>query len=323
MKPKVLLTRNLPEKAIQLLKKKVDLTINPYDRVMSQAELRSGILGKDALLCLLTDQIDVDLMNLNPALKVISNYAVGFNNIDVEAATQRGIPVTNTPGVLTETSADMAFALLLAVARRIVEADQFVRKGQWHGWGPMQFLGTDVYKAKLGIIGLGRIGKAMARRARGFDMEVLYWNRSPLSEEEEKTLEVQYCEIYELLKNCDYVSIHLAYHPQTHHLIAERELTMMKSTAFLINTARGPIVDETALVRALQNDQIAGAGLDVYENEPIVSPELMSMKNVVLLPHLASATQATRTRMGMIAVENLLAVLDGKRPEYLVNEVLI
>ncbi|MEM9821312.1 MAG: D-glycerate dehydrogenase [Bacteroidota bacterium] len=323
MKAKVFLTRKLPEEAIAYLQEKVDLEMNPHDRVLSREELAAGIRGKDALLCLLTDQIDAELMDLNPGLQVISNYAVGFNNIDVAAATQRGIPVTNTPGVLTETSADLAFALLISAARRIVEADEFVRKGQWQGWGPMQFLGTDVFGAKLGIVGLGRIGKALARRARGFDMDIYYWNRTRLSLDEEKKLGLQYCTLAALLSQVDYVSLHLAYHPATHHFISVEELAMMKPSAFLINTARGAIVDEAALVSALAQRQIAGAGLDVFEREPQVSPGLFQMKNVVLLPHLGSATHRTRTRMAKMAVDNLLAVLEGKRPDYLVNEVSI
>ncbi|MEM8909244.1 MAG: D-glycerate dehydrogenase [Bacteroidota bacterium] len=319
MKPRVFLTRRLPAAAIQRLQDQVDLELNPDDRVLSPSELLAGARDKDGLLCLLTDTIDAPLLEACPKLKVISNYAVGYNNIDVAAATQRGIPVTNTPGILTETSADLAFSLLLAVSRRIAEADRFVRTGQWKGWGPLQFLGTDIHQAHLGIIGMGRIGKAMARRARGFDMTVSYWNRTRLSNAEEATLGLTYQSLETLLAQADFVSLHLAYHPETHHLIGARELSKMKKTAFLINTARGAIIDEAALVTALQKGTLAGAGLDVYEAEPFITPALLAMDQVVVLPHIGSATQATRTRMAHLAVDHLLAVFNGQRPTHLVN----
>ncbi len=318
-KPKVFLTRALPAPAVQKLKELSDLEMNPLDRTLTKTEIIKGIQGKDALLCLLTNKIDAEIMDANPKLKVISNFAVGFNNIDVPAATQRKLMVTNTPGVLTDTSADMAFALILAVARRVVEGDQFVRSGAWKGWGPMQYLGTDVYGSTLGILGLGRIGKGVVRRASGFDMKILYWNRTRLSPEEEKELGVVYCSKDEVLAQSDFVSLNLAYHKETHHFINTEDFLKMKPSAFLINTARGPIVNEKALVNALQNKTIAGAGLDVFEQEPLVEPALLKMNNVVLLPHLASATQATRTKMAMMAVDNLLAVLNGREPEHWVN----
>ena len=319
MKPKVFLTRELPPKAMQRLLETTELEYNKEDRVLRKEEIIKGIQGKDILLCLLTDAIDGEIMDANPNLKVIANYAVGFNNIDVEAATQRRIPVTNTPGVLTETSADMAFALIMATARRIPEADKYLRTGNWKGWGPLQFLGADIYGATLGIIGMGRIGKAVARRATGFDMRVVYWNRTRLSVQEEKEKGIEYLSFEEVLKQSDFVSLNVAYNSETHHLIGKKEFELMSPNAYIINTARGPVIDEKALVIALQEGQIRGAGLDVFENEPEVEPELLEMENVVLLPHLASATIDTRTKMAMKAIDNLLAVWEGEIPPNLVN----
>jgi glyoxylate reductase len=323
MKPKVFLTRELPPKCMERLHVHTDLTYNQKDRVLSKAEIIEGVRGQDGLLCLLTDQIDGEIMDANPDLKIIANYAVGFNNIDVSSATERRLPVTNTPGVLTDTSADMAFTLLVSTARRIVEGDNFLRSGQWNGWGPLQFLGADIYGATLGIIGLGRIGKAVAKRGTGFDMKIIYWNRTRLSEKEEEALGLTYASFEDVLRQSDFVSINVAYNQDTFHLISEKELDLMKETAILINTARGPVVDEKALVHALQNKKIAGAGLDVYEEEPKVQPELMDMQNCVLLPHLASATIATRTRMGMIAIDNLLAKFNDLPLPNLVNEEIL
>jgi glyoxylate reductase len=323
MKPKVFLTRELPKKVMDRLFEHTELEFNKEDRVLTKEEIIDGVKGKDALLCLLTDTIDGEIMDANPDLKIIANYAVGFNNIDVDAATQRGIPVTNTPGVLTETSADMAFTLLVATARRVVEGDRFVRSGQWTGWGPLQFLGADIFGATMGIIGLGRIGKATAKRGKGFDMNIIYWNRTRLSENEEQELGLTYAPFEEVLKQSDFVSLNVAYTEQTFHMMGDNEFDLMKETAILINTARGPVVDEKALVRALQAKKIAGAGLDVYEEEPLVTPELLKMENCVLLPHLASATIQTRTKMGMIAVDNLLAQFDEKELPNLVNRAIL
>lgn len=318
-KPKVFLTRKLPVEAMERLKVLTELEMNQEDRVLTKAELIEGIKGKDALLCLLTDQIDKDILTANPNLKIVANYAVGYNNIDVEAATALGIPVSNTPGVLTETSADLAFALLMAVSRRIVEADRFTRTGQWKGWGPLQFLGVDVHGATLGIVGLGRIGKALAKRAKGFDMVIKYWNRTRLSEEEEIILGLEYLPMDELLRIADFVSLHVAYTQETHYLISERELNRMKPNAVLINTSRGPVLDEKALVMALREGKIKGAGLDVFENEPLIEAELLEMDQVVVVPHIGSATVATRTKMAMIAIDNLMAVINGDHAPNLVN----
>lgn len=323
MKPKIFLTRELPPKAMERLRQETDLEMYTEDRVLTKQEIIDGIKGKDALLCLLTDQIDQEIISSNPKLKIISNYAVGFNNIDIEAASKFGIPVSNTPGVLTDTSADMAFALIMSTARRIPEGDKYIRTGNWNGWGPLQFLGTDVYESTLGIIGMGRIGKAIAKRARGFDMDIKYWNRTRLPESEEKQLGLEYLPFEQVLKISDFVSLNVAYNEDTFHLISAKEFELMKPTSIIINTARGAVIDEKALVSALKEHKIAGAGLDVFENEPIIEPELIAMNNVVLLPHLASATIATRTKMAMIAIDNLLAGLRDQKIPNQVNKNII
>src|SRR5690554_434562 len=321
-KPKVFLTRKLPDEVMERLMEETELEVNPEDRVLSKEEIINGIKGKDALLCLLTDKIDEEVLSSNPRLKIVANYAVGYNNIDVQSAGSLGIPVSNTPGVLTDTSADLAFTLLMAVSRRIVEADAYLRSGEWGGWGPLQYLGPDIHGAVLGIVGLGRIGKAVAKRAKGFGMTIKYWNRTRLSDEEELREEMEYLPLDELLKFADYVSLHVAFAPETTHLISDREFRLMKPTSVLINTSRGAVVDEKALVRALKDGKIWGAGLDVFENEPSIEEELLTMKNVVLLPHLGSASFATRTKMGMMALENILAAWKGDKIPNLVNKEL-
>jgi glyoxylate reductase len=320
---RVFVTRSLPGPALEVLKQKCELEVNPEDRVLTRNELIEGVKGKDGLLCLLTDKIDAEVMDAaGPNLKVISNYAVGYDNIDVDEATRRGIAVTNTPGVLTETTADLTWAILMAVARRIVEADNFLRTGQWRGWAPSLMLGHDVYGKTLGIVGLGRIGRAVAKRARGFDMKVLYYDVKR-DEQAEREVGVIYTSLESLLKESDFVSIHAPLTEKTRHLIGEKELRLMKPTAFLVNAARGPLVDEAALIRALKEKWIAGAALDVFEKEPYVPPELIQMKNVVLVPHIGSASVETRSKMAMMAVENLLAVLEGKIPPNLVNPEVV
>ncbi|MBU2598859.1 MAG: D-glycerate dehydrogenase [Actinobacteria bacterium] len=323
MKPKVFVTRKLPEKALEMIRAECDMEINPHDRVLTKEELISGISDKDGMLCLLTDEIDEEVIDSGRNLRIIANYAVGYNNIDVSAATKRKIPVTNTPGVLTDTTADMAWALIFAIARRVVEADKFTREGMYKGWGPMMFLGGDIYRKTLGIVGLGRIGKSVAKRAKGFDMRVLYFDAFRADEKVEKELSIKYVSLEELLKESDFVSIHVPLLPSTHHLIGEKELLMMKKTAYLINNSRGPVIDEEALVKALRDKEIAGAALDVFENEPEISPGLADLENVVLTPHISSASIETRTKMAVIAAENLLAGLKGIRPPNIVNpEVL-
>ncbi len=311
---KVFLTRQLPSQVMELLKPQVDLSYNTEDRVLSKTEIIEGLRGKKGLLCLLTDTIDAEVMDAAPDLKIIANYAVGFNNIDLAAAKARGIWVSNTPGVLTEATAELTMSLLLTTARRIVEADQFTRSGLWGGWGPLQYLGKEVHGSTLGIIGLGRIGKAVVKRARAFGMAIIYWNRTRLEIAEEKELGIRYFSKEEVLRQSDFVSLHLAYTAETHHLIDSAALAMMPTGSFLINTARGKIVDEKALVKALQSGHLGGAGLDVYEEEPRIHPALFQFPNVVLLPHLGSATLKTRTAMGLLAVENLLAGLQGNVP---------
>ena len=314
--PKVLLTRQLPEVAIEKLEAHVDLEIFPYDRAMTPEELKETVVDKEGLLCLLTDTISPELMDAAPKLKVVSNYAVGYNNIDISAATDRNIIVTNTPDVLTETTADMTFGLMLMAARRVLEAGDLLRSGNWKGWSPMQFMGTDIHGSTLGIIGMGRIGKALTKRARGFDMEVIYWNRTRLKVREEKQLGLRYVKFNEVLLQSDFISLNVAYNEDTHHLIDEGALQKMKQSAFFINTSRGGTVDEEALIDALENNKIAGAGLDVFENEPNINPRFLELKNTVILPHIASASVATREKMAMVAVDNLLAVLAGKKPAY-------
>ncbi|GAB5560722.1 MAG: D-glycerate dehydrogenase [Synoicihabitans sp.] len=318
-KPKIFLTRPLPPATMDLLKAASELTFNPDDRVLSREELIAGMAGQDALLCTLMDGIDGELLDTNPDLKIVANYAVGYNNIDVTAATARKIPVSNTPGVLTDSTADMAWALIFAIGRRVVEGDQLVRSREWQGWGPLQLLGQDITGATLSLIGFGRIGKAMVKRAKGFDMNVVYWNRTRLSEEEEQELGITYGSREEVLARADFVSLHVALTPDTTHLIGAAELAAMKSTAYLINTARGPVVDEKALVAALSEGKIAGAGLDVFEQEPILEPELYDMANVVIPPHLGSATIGTRTKMGNMAAENCFAACRGEPAPNVIN----
>lgn len=317
MKPKVYLTRQLPPAVMARLQRETDLVWRAEDRVATKTEIIAGMKGRDALLCNILDRVDADLLDSCPGLKVVANFGVGFNNIDVAAATARKIPVTNTPGVLTAATADIAFALLLAVARRLGEGERLVRAQKWTGWQPLQLLGADVAGATLGIIGYGRIGRAVARRAQAFDMRVIYWSRKRLPAADEAG--ATYVSFDDVLRQSDFVSLHVAYNSETHHLLGEKQFALMKPTAFVINTSRGAIIDEAALVRALQTKRIAGAGLDVFEHEPQLEPGLCERENVVLAPHLGSATIGTRTRMGMIALDNLLAASTGQRPPNCVN----
>ncbi len=318
-KPKIFLTRELPPAVMEQLSRETELTANPDDRILSPDELIAGIAGQDGVICTLMDVVDADVFNQNSQLKVVANYAVGYNNIDVATATAQGIPVTNTPGVLTDATADIAWSLMFAIGRRIVEGDRLVRSRKWRGWAPLQLLGRDITGATLGLIGFGRIGQAMVKRARGFDMNVVYWNRTRLSEAEETELGVTYLLREKVLATADFVSLHVALTPETTHLISAAELKAMKPSAYLINTARGPVVDEKALVRALQAGEIAGAGLDVFEREPILEEELYDLPNVVIPPHLGSATIGTRTKMGEMALANCLAACRGERPPNVVN----
>lgn len=327
-RPKILVTQKVPDAAYPILEAIGDVEANMEEGVIWPYEelLRRGP-GHDYIYCLLTDTIDARFLEAcaaaSPRLKMIANMAVGFNNLDVQAATRLGIAASNTPGVLSDTTADLAFALLMATARRIPEAERFLRAGKYTGWGPLLFCGADVHGATLGLLGAGRIGKLVAKRASGFDMKVLYYDVYRMSPEEEQQYNVTYMPMDEILQQADFISVHTPYMPSTHHLIGERELHMMKPSAILVNTARGPIVDEKALVKALQDGTIAGAGLDVFENEPAVEPELLSMENVVLLPHIASASLHTRALMATMASENLAAFHNGQMPPNILNpEVL-
>lgn len=315
---KVFVTRKIPEPGIEILRKEFEIEVNPYDRVLPKEEIIKGLKGKDGLLCLLTDSIDADVINSEPKLKMISSYAVGYNNIDIKAATKRGIPVSNTPGVLTDATSDMAWALLFSVARRIVEADKFTRAGKFKGWGPMLMHGQDVTNKTLGVVGAGRIGTAFALKSKGFNMNVLYVDEKK-NETLEKEVNAKKVTFDELIKKSDFISLHVPLIPSTHHLIGEKELEMMKKNAVLINTSRGPVVDEQALVFALKEKQIFGAGLDVYEHEPEITEELKKLDNVIIQPHSASATIETRTKMAVMAAENMVAGLKGKVPNNCVN----
>lgn len=314
----VFVTRMIPEPAIELLKKTCDVEVNEEDRVLKKDELLDKVKGKDAVLCLLTDTIDDEVLKAADRCKIFANYAVGYNNIDVESATRRKIIITNTPGVLTDATGDLAWALLFAVARRVVEADAFTRQGKFKGWAPQLFLGQDITGKTLGVIGAGRIGSNFAKKSKGFSMRILYYDVKRDLEFEQEAKAV-FVDLDTLLKESDFVSIHVPLVPETRHLIGARELSLMKKNAILINTSRGPVVDEKALVNALKEGKICGAGLDVYENEPDIEPELLNLANVVLLPHIASATYETRTKMALMAAENILAVFRGETPPNIVN----
>jgi glyoxylate reductase len=294
--------------------------MNPEERVLSRTELLAKIKGCDAILSLLTDKIDSEVLDAaGPQLKVVANMAVGFDNIDLAAVTARGVMATNTPGVLTDATADHAWALLFAVARRIPESEKFLRAGKFKSWGPLLFLGGDITGRTLGIIGAGRIGHAVAMKSRGFNMRVLYADEFP-NPKIEQEIGARKVRVEELLRESDFVSVHVPLLPSTQHLINAASLQLMKKTAYLINTSRGPVVDEAALAEALKNGVIAGAALDVFENEPLVHPELLKLDNVVLTPHTASATIETRSKMATMAAENLIAGLAGQKPPNLVNQ---
>lgn len=316
---KVLVTGNLPDDIASPLKKRFDVSMHALDCPMDRDSLLSSVAGKQGLLCMITDAVDEELLHRAADLKVIANFGVGFNNIDVAAASARGIMVTNTPGVLTDATADLAMALILAIGRRLAEGDRHTRDGKFQFWAPFYFLGHEITGKTLGIIGMGRIGAAVARRASGFDMPVLYHNRRRLPEDEERALGARHADLKTLLARSDFVSLHVPLSAETHHLIGAPELAAMKSSAFLINTARGPVVDEKALLHALEQGRIAGAGMDVYEHEPALTPGLEKLDNVILLPHMGSATDETRRRMGAMAVENMVAGLTGQVPPNCIN----
>ncbi|MFC1713692.1 2-hydroxyacid dehydrogenase [Candidatus Poribacteria bacterium] len=317
---RVYVSRPIPEPGLELLRASCDMEVKPTDELVPREELLEKVKGRDALLCLLTETIDGEVMDAGSDLKIIANYAVGYNNIDVDAATERGIWVSNTPGVLTDTTADMAWALMFAIGRRIVEADKFLRAGKFHGWSATMLLGGDISGKTLGLVGVGRIGNAVARRSVGFNMRVLYSDLYP-NEALEKDIGAKHVDMDTLLKEADFVSVHVPLMPETTHLINARALGLMKPTAYLINTSRGPVVDEAALVEALRNGVIGGAGLDVFEDEPELKPGLADLDNVVITPHTASGSVDTRGKMAYMAAENVVAALDGKTPPNAVNKV--
>ena len=316
---KVLVTGRLPDTVLSRIEKDCEVELNRHDKPMHREEILSNIGDKDGLLCMITDRIDKDLIISAQRLKIIANYGVGFNNIDVEVATEKGILVTNTPDVLTDATADLTIALILASGRRLVEGDRRTRAGQFRYWAPFHFLGHEITGKALGIIGFGRIGKAVAKRAAGFDMKVIYYNTRRLESSEEKMLNVEYVDLNTLLEEADFISLHVPLSSQTMHLIGPNEFKKMKPSAYLINTSRGPVVDEKALLEALNNKEIQGAGLDVYENEPDLTPGLSELDNVTLLPHIGSSTVETRTKMASMAAENLLVGLEGKIPPNCLN----
>lgn len=317
---KIFVTRNVPGKALEELKEGNEVVISPHDRVLAPQEIIEMGKGSNAVLTLLTDRWTGEMMDgIGPNLKILSNYAVGFDNVDIEAATQRGIAVTNTPSEdVNESVGEFTWALILALSRRIIEADGYSRKGAYKGWEPHIFLGRDVYEKSVGIVGLGRIGSQVAIRARAFGMKILYTELTRDREKEEK-LGAEYRNLQELLTEADYVTLHVPLTEETRHLINRETLALMKPTAYLINTARGPIVDEEALAQVLREGKIAGAALDVHENEPQMNPELMQMENVILTPHIASATVEVREKMTEQAVDAILKTLSGQKPENLVN----
>ncbi len=319
MRPKVLVTRQIFDEALNLLGKHFEVESNQRDLPPTSTQLVKKLQGKQGAVTLVACTFDEKLLAQCPDLKIISNVAVGYNNIDVKSATRRGVMVTNTPGVLDDTTADFTWCLILGTARRLVEGDKFFRTGKWKGWGLMQFLGYDVHHKTLGIFGLGRIGKAVARRAKGFDMRVIYYDTARVDESTERDLGVMYVDKRTLLRESDFVTLHIPLLPETNHFISHAELALMKKTGILINASRGPVVDEKALVKALKDGKIAGAGLDVYEKEPKCERALIGMKNVVLAPHTASASYETRAKMTMIAVQNCIAGLTGQRPPNLLN----
>ena len=323
-KHKVFVTRKIPERGLRIIKKRFDAEVwidsaPPPKQVIIQKAAKV-----DALATLLTDKIDAEVFDVAPNLKIIAQFAVGYDNIDIKKATKRSIYVTNTPGVLTETTADFAWALLMAVARRVVEADKYIRSGKWEvGWHPTMILGRDVYGATLGIVGVGRIGAAVAKRARGFGMRILYYSATRKSNLE-KTLGLEFADLDTLLQKSDFVSIHVPLMEKTYHLIDERKLKLMKKTACLINNSRGPVVDEKALYKALTEGWIAGAALDVFEQEPTsIDNPLLKLDNVVVAPHISSSSHETRSRMAEMVAENLIAFFDGRIPPNLVNREVV
>lgn len=320
MKKKILVSRAIFPEVIERLATHFDVDYNDQDAPLPAEQLAARLADKVGAITLLSDRIDATLLASAPALKIVCNVAVGYNNFDLQAITQAGVMATNTPGVLNDTTADTAWALILASARRVVGADRWVRDGQWKGWKfHDDWLGQDVHHATLGILGMGRIGQAVARRAAGFEMRVVYHNRQPLPVATEEACNATWVSKEELLHEADFLVLLLPYSPATQHVIGAAELAAMKPTAHLINIARGGIVDDDALIETLQHRRIAGAGLDVFENEPALDARFLTLDNLVLTPHIGSSTRATRLRMAALAADNLIAALDGQRPPNLLN----
>jgi gluconate 2-dehydrogenase len=319
MKPKVLVTREVFDEVLEYLAQSFEVTSNQSDVPFDSETLASKLSDKQGAMITLTDRIDTALLARCPNLKAVCNIAVGYNNIDLAACTKARVMATNTPGVLDDTTGDFTWALILATARRLTEAEAYLRNGQWDRWKLKQFLGLDVHHATLGIFGLGRIGQVVARRATGFEMKVIYHDVRRATPEIEEVCQTRFVSKEELLSQADVVTIHVPYSPATHHLIGKRELEQMKPTSILINASRGGVVDDAALIEALRSGVIAGAGLDVFENEPKFDPGFLPLKNVVLAPHIASSSRATRHRMAMLAAQNLVAALTGKKPPNLLN----
>jgi gluconate 2-dehydrogenase len=318
-KPRVLITREVFDETLDYLRRHCEVLDNQDDAPYAPEALAAALAGCDGLICSLTDRVDAALLAAAPQLKAVANIAVGYNNIDVPACTARGVMATNTPGVLDDSTADLAWTLMLGAARRITEVERRVRAGEWTGWRLKQWLGVDVHHATLGIIGMGRIGQAIARRAAGFDMRVIYHNRKPIAPELERRTGAAYVSFDELLAQSDFIVLQVPYSPATHHLIGAAQLAKMKPTAILVNSTRGGVVDDVALIAALKNGTIRAAGLDVYENEPKLNPGFLALDNVVLAPHVGSSTEATRKAMAMLAAKNLVAALQGEVPPNLLN----
>jgi lactate dehydrogenase-like 2-hydroxyacid dehydrogenase len=319
MKNQVLITKRIYPEAVELLKEHADVDYVDSDDGLSAEELALRVKGKQAIVSQLTDRFDAAVIESLEGVRSISNVAVGFDNIDVAAATRKGILVTNTPDVLTDTTADFAFALLMAAARRVVEGHYYVHSGKWRKWYIDLLVGHDIHHRTLGIFGMGRIGQAMAKRGGGFSMRLLYHDAIRAPEAMEKSLDLEFVSAEKLLRESDFISLHVPLLPETRHMIGTAQLQMMKPTAILVNTSRGPVVDEAALAEALERHIIAGAGLDVFEQEPNVHPLLLKLENVVLAPHIASASIDTRRKMSLMAAANALAALGGERPPNLVN----
>ena len=316
MKPIVTVTNIFPQVALDKLSSECDLKINRTS--LTKEELKQKVSGSDAVISYLTDRIDQDIIDRGTKLKVIANYGAGFNNIDVTYASERGIWVTNTPNVLHETTADLTWAMILGTARRIIPADRYTRESKFQGWSAQLFLGGDVYEKTLGIIGLGEIGRSVARRAIGFNMRTLYYQRNRLPKEEEKKLNVEYAAFEKVLRESDFLTLHVPLTEETEYMIGNDEITLMKKTAYLIHTARGKVVDDYALVAALREDRLAGAALDVYEDEPELTEGMKELDNLMILPHIGSASFETRDKMALLVADNILDALEGKIPRSLV-----